>query len=540
MESPDGIADYIQVGINLAVQIAYDHIVPLYKRFNAKYFLRACVGTNCADSNIITVSGSLAEAVGYIKASNTEAFDNFGYLVALSSDGNTLAVGAVSEDSNAAIINGNQANNSLISSGAVYVFVRNSNNTWEQQAYVKPSNPDSNDRFGESLAISNDGSTLVVGSPDEDSNAHTIGGNQTDNSAINSGAAYVFIRNGTTWSQQAYIKASNSEAGDEFAAQVAISGDGNTLAVASRFEDSAATGIGGSQTDNTSPNSGAVYVFTRSASAWSQQAYIKAATVSNNLNFGSATSPDVGSNNQRVGRTLALSNDGTYLAVGAALDDSTQGNSGAVYIFLRQSNLWSQQAFIKAAVIDIADNFGVSVALSADGATLAVGASQESSNAKGINGDATNNSSNNSGAAYIFTRIGTTWTQQAYIKASDTLQNDLFGTSVVLSADGNTLAVGATGEDGDVGSPIVGETKTSLNESGSVYVFTRTGSTWQQQARVRVTNPQLQESVGDSIALSGDGNTLVIGNMFEDSNATGINGDQFNRDESNTGAVFVY
>jgi len=535
MENTDGIASYAQVGADLVAVNAYDHVVPLYKRFNAKYFLHACMANSCMDSNVVTVSGTLASAVGYIKASNTESFDNFGYTVALSADGNTLAVGAVSEDSNATTINGNQADNSLISTGAVYVFVR-SGNAWQQQAYVKPTNTGDNDRFGESLAISADGNTLVVGALHEDSNAQGIGGNQFDNSAADSGAVYVFARSGNTWTQQAYIKASNSEAGDQFGSAVAISGDGNTVAAASYGEDSAATGVGGSQNDNASPNSGAVYVFTRSGSSWSQQGYIKSDVTSNNLNFGSAR---VGASaiNSRVGNTLALSSDGTYLAVGAALDDFAQGNAGAAYVFVRQGSAWSQQ--FKASGIDVADYFGVSVALSSDGATLAIGMSGDDSNATSIDGDATNNLRAESGAAYVFTRSDTTWIKQAYIKTSDATMNDAFGTSVVLSSDGNTLAIAATGEDGGGAARSVGNNDFQ-NESGSVYVFTRVGGVWQQESRVRMPAAHLQEYIGDSLAISGDGNTLVIGSFMEDSNATGINGNQLDSNAPNAGAVFVY
>ena len=121
-----------------------------------------------------------------------------------------------------------------------------------------------NDRFGQTLALSADGSVLAVGASGEDSAAAGLGGNSLDNSSSNSGAAYVFVRNAGLWSQQAYLKASNSEAEDWFGGAVALSADGNTLAVSARQEGSAATGVGGNQTDNSAKTSGAVYVFTRS------------------------------------------------------------------------------------------------------------------------------------------------------------------------------------------------------------------------------------------------------------------------------------
>ncbi|MBN1537194.1 MAG: FG-GAP repeat protein, partial [Anaerolineales bacterium] len=142
-------------------------------------------------------------------------------------------------------------------SGAAYVFVR-SNGDWSQQAYLKASNTGANDTFGESVAISGD--TVVVGARNEDSSATGVDGDQTDNSASNAGAAYVFVRSNGDWSQQAYLKASNTEADDRFGERVSISGD--TVVVGAYFEDSSATGVNGDQTDSSASNAGAVYLFT--------------------------------------------------------------------------------------------------------------------------------------------------------------------------------------------------------------------------------------------------------------------------------------
>jgi hypothetical protein len=153
------------------------------------------------------------------------------------------------------------------------VYTRDGAGTWSQQAYIKASNTDADDSFGRSVALSGD--TLAVGASLEDSAATGIDGDQSDNSATNAGAVYVYTRDATgVWSQQAYIKASNTDAEDEFGL-VALSGD--TLAVGAFQEASAASGIDGDQSDNNASNSGAVYVYTRDgAGVWSQQAYIKA------------------------------------------------------------------------------------------------------------------------------------------------------------------------------------------------------------------------------------------------------------------------
>src|SRR5664279_5057353 len=160
----------------------------------------------------------------YIKASNTNAGDMFGGKVALSADGSTLAVGAVGE---ASLGFGNQTDNSAAKAGAVYVFSR-TGMTWTQQAYVKASNAEANDRFGQSVTLSADGSTLAVGAFFESSSATGVGGDQTNNAGADSGAVYVFTRTGLTWSQQAYVKASNTGSGDLFGYTVALSADGST------------------------------------------------------------------------------------------------------------------------------------------------------------------------------------------------------------------------------------------------------------------------------------------------------------------------
>ena len=201
----------------------------------------------------------------YIKASNTDGGDQFGYSVAAS--GNTIVVGAPFEDSNASGVNGNDADNSLGSSGAAYVFVL-SGGTWSQQAYLKASNTTAFDYFGISVAVSGD--TVVVGAEQEDSAATGVNGNQADNSEPNSGAVYVFTRSGTTWTQQAYLKASNTDGFDSFGAAVAVSGD--TVAVGAKNEDSAATGVDGNEANNSAVQSGAAYVYFRDGGLWSQQA----------------------------------------------------------------------------------------------------------------------------------------------------------------------------------------------------------------------------------------------------------------------------
>lgn len=200
LENPDGTSGFTQVATIPADATTYDHAVFLPARVNASYMLRSCNGAGCADSATVPVGGTLASAAGYVKASNTEtatslAEEGFGFSIALSADGNTLAVGAPAEDGGASGINGNEADNTAFHSGAVHVYTR-TNNAWTKQAYIKASNPTGEDHFGERLALSGDGNTLAVASAGpgvgEDGNATGINGNQSNNSASASGAVYLY------------------------------------------------------------------------------------------------------------------------------------------------------------------------------------------------------------------------------------------------------------------------------------------------------------------------------------------------------------
>ena len=400
----------------------------------------------------------------YIKASNARAGALFGDHVSLSADGNTLAVGASEENSNATGINGNQADASAVRAGAVYVFVR-SGAAWTQQAYVKASNARQEQRFGSYVSLSADGNTMGVSAPFEASNATGINGNQADISATGAGAAYVFIRSGGTWTQQAYLKASNAQGGDVFGS-MALSADGNTMAVGAQHEDSGATGINGNQTDESAASAGALYIFVRSGAVWTQQAYLKASNARAGAQFGS---------------NAALSADGNTLAAGAFREnsaaagingnqaDTSASNAGAVYVFIRAGAVWSQQAYVKASNARSGFNFA-QPALSADGNTMAIGAVFEDSNATGIGGNQADASADNAGAVYVFTRTAGNWTQQAYVKASNTRTDATFG-AVVLSADGNTMAVGSAGESSNATGVMGNQADSSASRAGAVYLY---------------------------------------------------------------------
>ncbi len=414
--------------------------------------------------------------------------------------------------------------------------------SWE--AYGKPSVVDADDNFGTAIAM--DGEVLVVGATGEASCSTGVNsGGAADDGCTASGAAYVFRRTDTTWVQEAYIKASNPNNADLFGSVVAISGD--TVAVTALFEDSCATGVkmGGDGTgveaDNacTTVGTGAVYVFRRTDGIWKQEAYIKAS----NTTAGAV---------REFGNSLSL--DGDTLAVGVGSESSCASgvkaggdgtgvendtgctNGGAVYVFRRANGVWTQEAYVKASNTDAGDWFGAQIALSGD--TLVAGARSEDSCATGVKagGDGTGveasnacNGSGGSGAAYVFLRNGSTWQQQAYLKASDTAIGDGFGDYVALR--GGTLIVAATGRTGN---------------QGALYLFARSGTTWSQEAQIFASNPDANDRFGQGLALSPDGRALAAAANEEDSCAKGLKakGDGTGVEADNScafsGAVYLF
>ncbi|HWN71671.1 MAG TPA: FG-GAP repeat protein, partial [Haliangium sp.] len=211
--------------------------------------------------------------------------------------------------------------------------------------------------------------------------------------------------------QAAYVKASNTGAGDHFGWQVALWDD--TMAISAYREDSAASGVDGNQDNDNRSNSGAVYVFRRSGATWIQEAYLKASNPDDSDEFGYALA--LWGDTLAVGawgeRSVATGVDGSQL-------DNSARDAGAVYVFRRNGTTWDQEAYLKASNTGAGDEFGASLALWQD--TLAVGAPEEASSATVVNGNQADENAPESGAVYVFRRSGTTWDQEAYLKASNT------------------------------------------------------------------------------------------------------------------------
>jgi hypothetical protein len=520
--------------------------------------------TTAPQAQAVPASAEQLRQSAYIKASNTDGFDHFacggslpghiGNALAISGDGNTMAIGAPHESSAARGINGDQDDNSLYNSGAVYVYVRNGDD-WTQQAYLKASNPGQSDTFGISLVLSSDGNTLASHGAATASAATGVNGDQNDDSLPQAGAVYVFTREGETWSQHAYLKASNTgrqgegddRDGDQFGAAIALSGDGNALAAGAIAEDSSAQGINGNQSDDSATSSGAVYVFARAGNSWAEQAYVKGANTGQGDLFGYG---------------VALSADGTSMVVGGYDEDGSGrgvdpvddndvnvnvNGSGAIYAFDRTGTTWGQTGYFKGSRSQRNDALGHSVAISADGNTIAAGTADESCLNGGVNPSGCDVDTfppelgaGSAGAAYVWVRSGGAWTEQAFIKAPNPEFSDLFAVRLALSGDGSRLLVGAPMEDSAARGLNGSSDDNSALDAGGAYVFSRTGTTWSQESYIKASNADPFDEFGSSVALSGDGRTIAVGARMESGAATNLNGDQNDNDAGQSGAVYVF
>jgi hypothetical protein len=353
----------------------------------------------------------------------------FGLSVALSADGNT------------ALIGGHRDNERV---GAAWVFTR-SGSTWTQQGKKLTGGGEiAAGLFGDSVALSADGDTALVGGSADD---HGVG------------AAWVFRRAGSTWTQQGEKLTGGGEVGPlgVFGVSVALSSDGTTALI-------------GGPGDN--EQLGAAWVFTRSGSTWTQQG--------EKLTGGGEIGAGV------FGNAVALSSDGKEALIGGPGDNQ---QVGAVWVFKRSGSTWTQRVEKLTGSGESASGvFGFSVALSSDGNTALVG---------GVGDD------EHLGAAWVFTRSGSTWTQRGEkLTGGGEIGAGYFGRSVALSANGNTALIGGPGELAIPGEAAI----------GAAWLFRRSGSTWTQQGEKLTGGEESGKGLfGHSVALSANGKTALIG-----------------------------
>jgi hypothetical protein len=358
-------------------------------------------GNSSGSAYVFVRHGATWTQLQKLVAPDAVGFDQFGYAVAISGD--VAVVGAYLDDDAGS------------GSGSAYVFVR-SGTSWSFQQKLTAVGAAAFDQFGYAVAAS--GETVVVGAF------------QDDDAGSSSGSAFVFVRSGTTWTQQQKLTAKDGASSDFFGISVAISGD--TVVVGANGDDDAGS------------LSGSAYVFARSAGVWAQQ---------QKLTAGDAAADDL------FGYSVAIS--GGTAVVGAYANDDAGSSSGSAYVFVRGGSTWSEQKKLLPADGVAGDNFGFTVSVSGD--TALVGADQD------------DNFGNASGSAYTFVRVEGVWTEQQRLNASDATASDWFGSALAISGD--IAVVGALFDD-DAGT-----------DSGSAPAFQRIGSAWTQKPWACVASP---------------------------------------------------
>lgn len=344
----------------------------------------------------------------------------------IDSAGTTIIAGAPGEDTNGS------------SSGAAYVFTK-SGGIWSQVAKLSPSDATANQAFGGAVSISGDGSTIAIGA-------------RGDNT--NTGAVYIFVNSGGTWVQQAKLIGTGSVSGDNVGYSVDLNDDGNTVLIGA-IGDAAQGSLAGT-----------AYVFVRSGSVWTQQAELLSGLADAGDYYGSST---------------ALSDDGNVAIIGAYRDDDTGSSAGAFYLWTRSGSVWSQRDKERGAA---GEAMGFAVDISGDATTVV-------STALGASGSI--------GDARVYSWNGSILSQQATLTASDGAAPDQFGSGVGINSDGTAIVVGARYDDTD-----------GVSDTGSLYIFNGSGATWTETIKLTASDKAASDRLGRHASMNGSG-TVVVG-----------------------------
>ncbi|NKI33856.1 cadherin-like domain-containing protein [Wenzhouxiangella sp. XN79A] len=443
-------------------------------------------GISSGSAYVFDFNGISWDETAKLTPGDGAASDQFGFSVSLASD--RALVGAFGDDDNGS------------SSGSAYLFDFNGT-SWSETAKLTPADGARSDAFGYSVSLSGD--RALVGAPFDDDNGTDsgsayvfdfdgsswgetttltpadgaagdqfgrsvslasdralVGANLDDGNGSGSGSAYVFDFNGTSWGESATLTPADGAANDEFGFSVSLAND--RALVGAPFD-----------ADNGS-SSGSAYVFDFNGTSWGESAKL---------------TPADGAVGDQFGYSVSLSGDRAL--VGARLDDDNGSASGSAYVFDFNGTSWSETTRLTLAVGAASDQFGYSVSLAGDRALV------------GAPFDADNGSS--SGSAYVFDFNGTSWSETAKLTPADGAAGDQFGFSVSLASD--RALVGAPFDD-DNGT-----------DSGSAYVFDFDGSSWGETTRLTPVDGAAADQFGYSVSLAND--RALVGAFLDDDNGSG-------------------
>lgn len=428
------------------------------------------------NSYAISVQRTGAEEA-YIKASNPNRGDFFGFAVVV--DGDTLVVGAPSEDSASA----DRDSESATDSGAVYVFGRDASGEWTQRGFLKASTPIPNERFGVSIALSGD--LMVIGACANDPIDRPTTGTTP-------GAAYVFARSAGTWSQAKRLVAPDAAGLDMFGFQVHLTAD--SVFVSAPYESSQQT------------RSGAAYVFDRADASWSTVTKLKAAKPVAESALGTA-----------------IAVDGDTLVIGAFSDPSEVEKGGSAYVFERANGTWSETQRLAPRTPARGATFGWSAAVAGD--TIVVGAPRWSRLLMTPNGE-----------AYVFRRGAEHWEQYEVLQSPMPRQSDYFGSTLHLTS--STLVVAASGDWSSKGGIDADPSDGSAIYSGAIFLYAREAQSSVRNTYIKATQPASEDGFGFSMSVSGD--VLATGAPYENGSGKGTDATPNATGPQDTGAAYVF
>jgi trimeric autotransporter adhesin len=466
--------------------------VHLHDWDDTRYLVQACNEAGCTRSNEVSAEHLMLDSIGYVKASNTNAGDRFGKVIALSADGSTMAVSAQREASNASGVNGDQANNSSALSGAVYVF-RKTGRRWAQEAYLKAGTNQSGQHFGSGiaphdhrpLAISADGSQLAVGAP---------GHNLTPSG--DEGVVYLYARAANnTWSLTATLRSPTPTVTDRFGSSVDMSHDGRTLKISSLLPQ-----------DEFGRYEGRTHIYVRPDTTWQH----------------SVTLAPHYAGDQCVNSRLS-GNGRTLMAI-------CQIPDGYARVVTRRliDGVWTHENDFS---IDLAVD-KQPMAISYHGTRLAVNLGYSSDGGP------------DTATVGMYEWENSTWVLKLRILGPGNYGGPYQGwaQSIEFDKHGDYMAIAHYDAPWDGAGVNQGNIQMGTEPHGAVLVWKRVDdpTQWVRVAVVKAPQPDALDAFGMSVGLSGDGRILAIGATGEDSAARGIDGNQASESAQNSGAVFLY
>lgn len=510
-EGPAGYSQLAQITAQQDTTLSYQHRVPLHERLNAQYLLSTCYSgdaTDCHDGTPLVIDTE-SKAIDHL-------VDAIGYVKASDTknagDSDQFFGYSISLTDDGTWLAVGAPQRDLVSSstekhsnaGAVYLYHYTPEVGWLWQTKLLSKAPTTGGQFGVAVSLSGDGSYLAVGETGRNSSK---------------GAAHIYQQDDSNnWQLATTLTATNADKDDHFGTVLSFNKDGTTVAIAAPDEDSKATGVNGKQDNNGAEESGAVYIVERDPDkSWSAQAslhrtYIKAAvTETSGDNFGLA---------------LSLSGDGSTLAVGAPFNDNDEESrdSGAAFLYRHtpdQTDRWQAVATITVNNAAGGLQFGSALSLNEDASVLAVTAWH----------------SDDSGSVYLYrgSAQSASWGFEQEIRPEHLIANSGFANALSLSNDGTKLAIGgsfilmhrgtirvssaadSSSYTGIQAFDVTASLDGGKPESGAAYLYKYASSGWQPELYIKAPNTDGGDHFGVAIALSADGGTLAVGAISEDS-----------------------